>query len=168
MADSKRGPAGLAVLAGGVAIVLAVWWLAGGSPEPTVPSDVADPPTTSTQETAPDVPDPAAGASAEPGGLRIASGGRLSLERDTLPEDRPLGLTLALPDEARGSGDHTVRVVSTDGRRLDVTASALPGDGSGVQLEIDPAFLSRGRYMIEVETEEKRPLPIRRYVLEVR
>ena len=99
---------------------------------------------------------------------RIAARGRLTLSRDALPEDGPLVLTLELSDEARGSGERTVRVVSEDGRRIDTLASPLAEAGSGVRLEIDPAFLTLGRYMIEVDTAEKHPLRIRRYVLELK
>ena len=112
-------------------------------------------------------PAPASGDSAIPG-LRIAARGRLTLERDALPDGGPLTLALDLADDARGSGDRSVRVVSTDGRRIDLTASPLPGSGSGLRLEIDSGFLSPGRYLIEVETVEEHPLRIRRYVLELK
>jgi hypothetical protein len=102
------------------------------------------------------------------GGPRIASGGRLRLDADALPKAGPLSLVLELDDESRASGERAVRVVSTDGRRIDLTASALPGSGSGLRLAIDPAFLTPGLYMIEVDTAEAHPLHIRRYVLEIR
>ena len=35
-------------------------------------------------------------------------------------------------------------------------------------MEIDPGFLTAGRYMIEIDTVGKHPLRIRRYVLELR
>ena len=101
-------------------------------------------------------------------GPRIAAGGRLALDSSALPDEGPLILALELTDEARSSGEQAVRVISADGRRMDTTSSPLPGAGSGVRLEIDPGFLSPGRYMIEIDTEDKHPLQIRRYVLELR
>jgi len=101
-------------------------------------------------------------------GLRIEAGGRLSLERGELPRGRPLLLALAVSDEGRGTSLRTVRVVSTDGRRVDTTAVPLPGRGSGLQLGIDPDFLSPGRYLIEVDTVSSSPLRLQRFVLEVR
>jgi hypothetical protein len=99
---------------------------------------------------------------------RIVDHGRLTLNEDALPDQGPLALVLDLPDDARGTGAHGIRIVSLDGRRLETTATPLPGSGTGVQLEIDTAFLSRGRYMIEIDTVEKHPLQLRRYVLELK
>ena len=99
---------------------------------------------------------------------RLVNHGRLTLEKDALPYEGPLSLALDLPDEARGIGAHAIRIVSLDGRRLETTATPLPGSGTGVQVEIDTAFLSRGRYMIEIDTAEKHALQIRRYVLELK
>ena len=61
-----------------------------------------------------------------------------------------------------------MRVISTDGRRTDTTASPLPGAGSGIRLELDTGFLTPGRYMIQIDTDDKHPLQISRYVLEIR
>ena len=92
----------------------------------------------------------------------------MTLDATALPDAGSLTLNLELSDEARGSATQTVRVISVDGRRMDTTASSLPGAGSGVRLEIDSGFLSPGRYMIEIDTEDPHPLQIRRYVLEIR
>jgi len=108
-----------------------------------------------------------AGADRRLAELRIEAGGRLSLERGALPHDGPLVLALAVTDEGRGTSLRTVRVGSTDGRRVDTTAAPLPGPGSGVQLGIDPGFLSPGRYLIEVDTVSSSPLRLQRFVLEV-
>lgn len=102
------------------------------------------------------------------GVLRIGAHGRLTIDHDTLPTEGMLTLDLEIPDDARGSGDRAVKFISTDGRRTDTLASPLPGAGAGVRLEIDPSFLTRGRYMIEIETDGQGPLQIRRYVLELR
>lgn len=100
--------------------------------------------------------------------MRIAEGGRLALDLDDYPGEAPLRFALDLSDEARGSGDREVRVVSEQGVRIDTTASVLPGAGSGVLLELEPSALASGRYMIQIETmETSHPFRIRRYVLEV-
>jgi hypothetical protein len=98
---------------------------------------------------------------------RISENGRLTIERAELPDEGSLTLDLDLPDEARGSNAGKARVVSTDGRRTDVMAIPLPGAGSGVRLKIDPSFLTRGRYMIEIDTKDNQALQLRRFVLEI-
>lgn len=105
---------------------------------------------------------------AESGVFRIGSQGRLTIEHAALPSQGVLTLDLDLTDELRGSGKRAVRVISTDGRRIDTLASPLPGTESGVRLEIEPGFLSPGLYMIEIDTDGSHPLQIRRYVLELR
>ncbi len=99
--------------------------------------------------------------------LRIAEGGRISIDAASLRDGKVLVLGLALADEARGSEPLSVRVVSVDGRRVETTAAPAAGSGSGLRLELEPEWLRPGRYMIEVTTAEKIPLHLRRYVLEV-
>ncbi len=99
--------------------------------------------------------------------VRIADGGRLSIDADSLREGEVLAIGLGLADEARGEEPVTVRIVSVDGRRRETTATPARGSGSGLRLEIDPEWLTPGRYMIEVSTAEKTHFPVRRYVLEV-
>ena len=164
MAESNNSVARwVAGLAGLTAIGVATWLTLGGSPQaPEGPAAAKRPAAVPAPRT------PAAVRDAELPALRIAAGGRLTLDEAALPDEGPLTLALELTDEARGSGQQAVRVISTDGRRIDTMASPLPGAGSGVRLEIDPGFLSAGRYMIEIDTEDKHPLQIRRYVLELR
>jgi hypothetical protein len=100
--------------------------------------------------------------------VRIADGGRLSIDADSLREGEVLAIGLGLADEARGEEPVTVRIVSVDGRHRETTAAPARGSGSGLRLEIDPEWLTPGRYMIEVSTAEKTHFPVRRYVLEVR
>ena len=164
MAESKSsGSRWVAGLAGLTAIALATWLTLGGSPDaPEGPAAANGPAVVAAPQT------PAPVRDAEIPRHRIAAGGRLTLDEAALPGEGPLTLALELADEARGSGKQAVRVISVDGRRIDTTASPLPGAGSGVRLEIDPGFLSAGRYMIEIDTEDEHPLQIRRYVLELR
>ena len=102
-----------------------------------------------------------------PSPIRIGKSGRLVLDTDSLPTEGPLILALDLPDEARGNGERPIRIASVDGRKIETTTNPVAGAGTGVRLEIDSAFLSRGLYMIEIETVDNHPLRIRRYVLEL-
>jgi hypothetical protein len=165
MADSNRsGARGLLIVAVLVFLGAGYWLFMSDSPE--------SPDTRATPETglAPAVDSMAGtrGAAPEIPSLRIAAGGRLALVLADHPEGEPLSLALDLIDDARGDGERSARIISVDGRRLDAVAAPLPGTGSGVRLEIEPGFLSPGRYMIEVDTVENHPLKIRRYVLEVK
>jgi hypothetical protein len=146
------------IIVGSAALSLAVWFTLDGSTDGI--KSAAHDGTEMTLE----------GGSATTGAspARIVDHGRLTLNEDALPDQGPLALVLDLPDDARGTGAHGIRIVSLDGRRLETTATPLPGSGTGVQLEIDTAFLSRGRYMIEIDTVEKHPLQLRRYVLELK
>jgi hypothetical protein len=99
--------------------------------------------------------------------VRIAEGGRLSSDATSLRDGEVLALGLGLADEARGEEPLAVRIASVGGRRLETTAAPARGSGSGLRLEIDPEWLTPGRYMIEVTTAEESHFPIRRYVLEV-
>ena len=165
MAETKSN--GLLWLAGigALAVVaIGIWLAASDSQEPAEPAPAVPALAKRAPKPAPSVVAPAVAAPE----LRIPENGRLILALDALPSDGPLALGLDLSEEARGIGDRTVRIISTDGRRLDTTARQLPGRDSGLRLEIDPSFLSAGRYLIEVDTEEKHALQLRRYVLELK
>jgi hypothetical protein len=100
-------------------------------------------------------------------GLRLSVGERLTIAESDLPEDGFLALSVDLSDEARGTGRKRVLVVSTTAGRLETEATALPGVESGMRLEIRRDFLSRGLYMIEIETEDGFPQHFRRFVLAI-
>ncbi|MCP4908454.1 MAG: hypothetical protein GY910_26065 [bacterium] len=100
--------------------------------------------------------------------FRIAEKGRLTLEQTDLPQKGELTLLLSLNESVRGGGVRTVRIITVDGRRLDTTARRSPAEGSDLRLEIDPAFLTTGLYMIEMDSEESHPLTLRRWVVELR
>jgi hypothetical protein len=156
MSESKHSQVWVAIVAG-VVVFAAATWFVGDEP----PEEPGNTPREARQVESVAGP----GTSGSP--LRIEEHGRLSLDVSTLPSAGPLALVLDLPDEARGQDLHTILVVSTDGRRLETTARPLPGQGTGVQLEIESGFLTQGRYLIEVHTAEKTALPFRRYVLEL-
>ena len=99
--------------------------------------------------------------------LRLSVGERLTIAEEDLPEDGFLALALDLSDEARGTGRKKVIVVSTTAGRFETEASALPGVASGMRIEISRNFLSRGVYMIEIETEDGFPQHFRRFVMAI-
>lgn len=97
----------------------------------------------------------------------ISESGRLEISAESLAEGEMLTLGLALSDDARAADALEVRVISLDGRVLDISALPLSGEGTGVQLAIDAGWLQPGSYMIQIKTTEKSALPLRRYVLVV-
>jgi hypothetical protein len=124
---------------------------------------IAPPPASRT--VAPGAP-PAATAVRAPA-QRIPENGRLRVERDALREGEVLALGLDLPDDARGEGPRPLKVVDVEGRVLETSALPVAGPGTGLRLEIDPGWLRPGLYLIQVQTAERQPLALQRYVLEV-
>ncbi len=170
--DESTGGAGLWI-AGIVGLIAIGTWLALGGPrdsvelrrEANVPASIPTPARIPIPTVIPVPPKELEVGSPVP---RIAAHGRLTIDHATFPNEGLLDLDLELPDEDRGSGERAVKVISTDGRRIDITATPLPGTGSGIRLRIDPGFLTQGRYMIETDSDVEHPLQIRRFVLEVR
>ena len=99
---------------------------------------------------------------------RIPQSGRLSIEASSLPEAGVLTLELGLVEEDGGVEPLAVRVASVDGRAFDTTAVRQEANAADVHIEIDSEWLQPGQYLIQIKTEGKGPLPLRRYVLEVR
>ena len=163
MTASVRALLWIGIAAGVIVFAVATWFTRDDSPGETRTKGGA----ATEREYAPQ-PDLDAGQDALDSAIRIAESGRLSLDAESLPSHGPLTLVLDLPDEARGDGLRTIRIGSTDGRRVETTARPLKGPGTGVQLNIETGFLSRGLYMIEIDTVENTPLRIRRYVLELK
>jgi hypothetical protein len=146
--------AGAAVVIVVVIAVLAFSDRSGETPESA--SGEADQPVTATD------PQPARATS-----QRIGENGRLSVSLADLREGDVLALDLEMPDEARGEGPRQVRVVDVERQRLlETTGAAVSGAETGLRIEIDPGWLQPGSYLIEVKTAEKRPLALRRYVLD--
>jgi hypothetical protein len=163
MTDSNRSYIWIGVAAAVAVFAAATWFTRGDSPGETLSTGRA-----ATQTEHAPQRDLDTGKDALDSEIRIAEHGRLSLDAQSLPSEGPLTLVLDLPDEARGDGLRTIRIVSTDGRRVETTTSSLEGPGTGVQLDIESGFLSRGLYMIEIDTVDNTPLRIRRYVLELK
>ena len=96
----------------------------------------------------------------------IASGATLVVPRADLADGATLALKLLMPPDALGPGPLPTRILAPDGRRIERSSSAEPS-GDGVRFEISAAWLSPGRYLIEVTTRDRSHFPLRRYALEV-
>jgi len=99
---------------------------------------------------------------------RMPESGRLSIEVSSLPKGGVMVLGLALVEEDGGIEPLAVRIASVDGRVFDTTAVRQHATAPDVRIPIDTAWLEPGQYMIQIKTAGTGPLPLRRYVLEVR
>ena len=153
-----------------LAVGLAVWLARG--PGPGGPARVEPTPSAISNRADSSLEPPRKGAGESEPGVRapahfIAAGERLRVRREDLREGDDLVIGLAMPDDARGSDPLPLKVVDTSGRVFAGVGLPIDGAGNGLRLEIDPEWLAPGRYMIQVETVEKAPLALRRYVLDV-
>jgi len=116
--------------------------------------------------------DPAAGAEAASAAVAsvatLATHETIEIPKAWLSADEPLVLKLQLGEPVAGAEPLSGRLL-TDGRDpVDIT-HALRGAGPGVALvEFESGWLSLGRNVIEIKTNERTHLPLRRYVLQVR
>ncbi len=127
------------------------------------------PPAFREEQAASDAPRPA--AAARPQGRAdhaLASGETLEIAASELPVGRPLVLQLALGEPSRGAEPRPVRILATDGRMLHARGPLAESDRMSTRVEIDPEWLTPGRYIVEVKTTEPSHFPLRRYALEVR
>jgi hypothetical protein len=88
----------------------------------------------------------------------------LELESADLPAAGPVRLTLGLAEPAAAADDELrqVRVVSQPDRRVLALEAALSPDRTAATIEIDGAWLLPGSYLVEFQTPERTPLPLRR------
>ncbi|MDP6977890.1 MAG: hypothetical protein QF570_04710 [Myxococcota bacterium] len=107
----------------------------------------------------------------ENGGItsaRFPPEGRLTIDEDALPSRGSLRLIVPMPDEAIGETPRPVRIASTDGRSIETTGRRSAGPDNEIEFSIDLHWLRAGQYLVEIQTAERAPLPMRRFVLEVR
>lgn len=109
------------------------------------------------------------GVSDEPAapGLLAVSGQTLSFSADELRAGEPLVVSLRLPEPLSDDAPLPGRVLGEDGRVLELAGRVRQGDRRTASVEIDPAWLAPGRYIVELETSEHSHFPVRRFVLEV-
>lgn len=152
--------AAIFALAALVGFAIAHWTWPERSAAPAPPPAAA--PAAAPQSTA--IPQPASSDD-----LRVASGETIAIESSTIDPSRPVVLHLVLGEPSRTDEPRPVRILDAEDGTRNLEAKAVLGAGrSEARFEIDPTFLHPGRYIVEVKTTEPSPLPLRRYVLEVR
>ena len=104
----------------------------------------------------------------EPGDMSVASGKVLPIALADLAPGEPVVVTLLLGVPSAGRAPRPTRLIAPDGRQLQLGAELAFEDRSRARLSIDPAWLTPGRYLVEVKTTEATHFPLRRYVLDVR
>lgn len=98
----------------------------------------------------------------------IPKHGRITLIREEVAEQDALRITLEFLDAWQDGTPRPVRVVAGDGREISLLASKLIADQELLAVAIETDDLELGPYMIEVTSAEATPLPLRRYVFEIR
>lgn len=164
-ATPRRG-ARLERIAWGVGIALVVAVGIFSMPESAPPPELDAP--TPAPESQPD-------AQSEPVEQRATSpesplppAGRLVLESSELAEGVPLTVHLALPEPSHDGEPRPVRLISQPDHRILELDGALSGDRTTAAIEVDPAYLTPGVYLVEVRTTERSHFPLRRYGILVR
>lgn len=97
--------------------------------------------------------------------FRLPDNGRITVQQSELPQGDEVILALPVAADSIGDAPLPARVVSVDGRVVDVVATKASGKQPGVTVSLDPTWLTQGSYMIQLETKEKSALALRRYVL---
>jgi hypothetical protein len=98
----------------------------------------------------------------------LNSGETLEVAAASLGTEEPVILRLSLPKPSRDSAPLPARVYAPDGRMVETLAAVVGADRRTATLELTPAWLTPGRYVVEVRTTEHTHFPLRRYVLEIR
>jgi hypothetical protein len=101
------------------------------------------------------------------GELRVAAGQTLVLESASFEPGMPVVVHLQLGEPSRTPEPRPVLVLGPKGRMLRGEGT-LGDDRLEARFELDPAWLSPGHYLVQVQTTEPSHFPVRRYVLEVR
>jgi hypothetical protein len=106
---------------------------------------------------------------AERADFELTAGETTSVVAQDLPTGRPLALNLLLPAGLPSAAGLPARIIAMDGsRELKLTDAVVANDRDQVRVQIESAWLTPGRYRIEIETTERSHLALRRYLLEVR
>ncbi len=105
----------------------------------------------------------------ERGDFDLTAGETTSISAQDLPTERPLVLNLLLPAALPSADALPVRIVAMDGSgELKLSDAVVANERDRVRVHIESGWLSRGRYLIEIETTERSQLALRHYPLEVR
>jgi len=119
-------------------------------------------------ESEPPGPPPARAVDApQAGEIGIVAGETIEIDSKSLEPGRPVVVRLDLGVPSRTDEPRPVRLLGPSGFVREGQGALGEGRGSA-RYEIDAAWLTPGRYVIEVKTTEQSHFPIRRYALEVR
>jgi hypothetical protein len=94
--------------------------------------------------------------------------GTLELARADFHGDAPVRIWLGLPEASADTQPRPVRMFSYTEQRGTQLQGKLDTTRKAAEIEIDPAWLTAGTYLVEITTTERGPFPIRRYKLVVR
>jgi hypothetical protein len=126
-------------------------------------------------EPGPAVPAPAAVPSDRPApvtstapGSPLAPFGTLELARAELTPGAPVRVHLALAEPSADANPLPAALLSMSDKRVLTTEAQLDEQRLVATIEIDAAWLRPDQYLVQLQTTERSPLPLRRYVLVVR
>ena len=97
----------------------------------------------------------------------LAPTGTLELARANF-RDAPVRIWLGLAEPSADAEPRLVRMFSYADQRGTELQGKLDATRKAAAIEIDPAWLTPGTYLVEITTTERGPFPIRRYKLVVR
>jgi hypothetical protein len=104
----------------------------------------------------------------EQGDFDLIAGETMSIAAQNLPTERPLVLNLLLSAPLTSADALSVRILSMDGsRELKLPDAGVATDGNRIGVQIESGWLSPGGYRIEIQTNERSQLALRRYLFEV-
>ncbi len=100
-------------------------------------------------------------------GIQLRPGESPHIDSASLDPEKGLDVRLSLPDSNGAIGVKSIRLYS-EGR----DPIEIPSQGSSVvtgelELKLESAWLSRGRHIIELRTDERHAIPLRRFSIEV-
>jgi hypothetical protein len=99
------------------------------------------------------------------GPVRVQPGETVAIEAEGLTGDAPVALELALPE---GVSAKSGRLVLPGLEQVSLDEDVV-GQSGNVALAVPVEQLREpGRYLVEIRTDERSPLPLRRYAIEVR
>jgi len=104
-----------------------------------------------------------------PADFDLIAGETTSVVARDLPTGRPLALNLLLPADLPSAAGLPARILAMDGsRELELSDALAANERDQVRVQLESAWLTPGRYRIEIETPEPSHRALRRYLLEVR
>ncbi len=99
------------------------------------------------------------------GSIRLRPGETPRIHSASLTPDAKVAVTLALPDVSPEVAVKSIRLYSEGRNPQTLTGQRL--DGGEMYLELKSAWLTPGKYILELQTDERHAIPLRRYALEV-